>query len=290
MVAGFVLAAFLLGVFPQAASSTRAAADPRPSAHLGVLDSIVKQAIEQDQIPGAVVLVWHNGAVVYRKAFGHRSLEPRREPMTVDTIFDLASLTKVIATTTAVMQLVQNGQVRLNDPVAKYLPEFAQNGKDDITVRELMTHFSGLPPDLDLAQKWQGRDTALRMAFATTPMFPPGSRFLYSDINFITLGALVERVSGTSLDQYCATHIFAPLKMTHTRFLPPKAGCRGLLPPNTIPTPARCCAAQCTIRPRAAWAEWQGTRACFPPPTISRNSLRRCSRAARCSARSPSKR
>ena len=223
--AGLVVTAFLLGVFPQALSSIAPASAPAPapSVRLRVVDSIVQRAIEQDQIPGAVVLVWHNGAVVYRKAFGHRSLEPRREPMTVDTIFDLASLTKVIATTTAVMQMVQSGQVRLNDPVAKYLPEFAQNGKDDITVRELMTHFSGLPPDLDLTQKWQGRDAALQMAFATTPMFPPGSRFLYSDINFITLGALVEKVSGTSLDQYCATHIFAPLKMTHTRFLPPKS-------------------------------------------------------------------
>jgi uncharacterized protein YbbC (DUF1343 family)/CubicO group peptidase (beta-lactamase class C family) len=223
--AGLVVTAFLLGVFPQALSSIAPAPAPAPapSVRLRVVDSIVQRAIEQDQIPGAVVLVWHNGAVVYRKAFGHRSLEPRREPMTVDTIFDLASLTKVIATTTAVMQMVQSGQVRLNDPVAKYLPEFAQNGKDDITVRELMTHFSGLPPDLDLTQKWQGRDAALQMAFATTPMFPPGSRFLYSDINFITLGALVEKVSGTSLDQYCATHIFAPLKMTHTRFLPPKS-------------------------------------------------------------------
>ena len=143
--------------------------------------------------------------------------------MTVDTIFDLASLTKVVATTTAVMQLVEHGKVRLNDPVEKYIPEFAQNDKEDITVRQLLIHHSGLSEDLDLSQPWEGRDTAFRMAFAEKPVYPPGSKFLYSDINFITLGALVERVTDTTLDAYCAKNIFAPLLMTHTRFLPPAA-------------------------------------------------------------------
>ncbi len=194
-----------------------------PSSSLDVLDSIVREAIRDDHIPGAVVLIGHDGQVIYRKAFGERSLEPRRESMTVDTIFDLASLTKVVATTTAVMQLVQKGEVRVNEPVAKYLPEFAENGKEEITVRELLTHYSGLAEDLDLSQPWQGRETALRMAYAEKPISAPGSRFLYSDVNFIVLGALVERVSGMPLDQYCRTHIFAPLQMTHTRFLPPTA-------------------------------------------------------------------
>jgi uncharacterized protein YbbC (DUF1343 family)/CubicO group peptidase (beta-lactamase class C family) len=143
--------------------------------------------------------------------------------MTLDTIFDLASLTKVIVTTTAVMQLVERGQVRLNDPVAKYLPEFAQNGKEEITVRQLLTHYSGLEPDLDLKTVWEGKDTAYRMAFAETPVDAPGSKFSYSDINFIVLGALVERVSGETLDEYAKRHIFVPLKMLHTRFVPPVA-------------------------------------------------------------------
>ena len=167
------------------------------------------------------MLVGHDGQVIYRKAFGERSLEPRREVMTLDTIFDLASLTKVVATTTAVMQLVQKGQIRVNEPVAKYIPEFGENGKEEITVRELLTHFSGLPQDLDLSQPWEGREAALRMAYAEKPIYAPGSRFLYSDINFIVLGALVERVSGMPLQEYCEKNIFAPLKMTHTRFLPP---------------------------------------------------------------------
>ena len=189
--------------------------------NLAVLDSIVLDAIHDHQIPGAVLLVGHNGQVVYRKAFGNRALEPRREAMTADTIFDIASLTKVVATTTAVMQLVQKGEVRVNDPVAKYISEFAANGKEDITVRNLLTHFSGLREDFDLDPPWQGRDAGLRLAFAEKPVYPPGSRFLYSDTNFIALGALVERVTGTPLDQYCARKIFAPLQMSHTRFLPP---------------------------------------------------------------------
>jgi len=193
------------------------------SSRLGVIDGIVLEAIRDEQIPGAVVLVGHDGQVVYRKAFGERSLEPRREAMTVDTIFDLASLTKVIATTTAVMQLVEKGRIRVNDPVAKYIPEFGENGKEEITIRELLTHYSGLPEGLDLTQPWEGRETALRMAYAEKPIYAPGSHFLYSDVDFIVLGALVERVSGMSLSAYCQNNIFTPLKMTHTRFLPPAA-------------------------------------------------------------------
>jgi uncharacterized protein YbbC (DUF1343 family)/CubicO group peptidase (beta-lactamase class C family) len=191
--------------------------------HLAVLDPIVQDAIREGQIPGAVLLVWHDGQVMYRKAFGNRSLEPRRETMTVDTIFDIASLTKVVATTTAIMQLTQRGEIRVNDPVAKYIPEFTENGKGDITIRELLTHYSGLPEGLDLTTPWQGRDAAFHMAYEEKPALPPGSRFLYSDINFVTLGAVVERVSGMTLDAYCAKNIFVPLRMAHTRFLPPAA-------------------------------------------------------------------
>lgn len=169
------------------------------------------------------MLVGHNGRVVYRKAYGSRSLEPKREAMTFDTIFDIASLTKVVATTPAVMQLMEQGKVRLSDPVDKYLADFAQNGKADITVRQLLTHYSGLEPDLDLKTPWEGKETAYRMAFSETPAEAPGAKFIYSDINFLVLGALVEKVSGETLDEYAQRHIFEPLKMTHTRFLPPTA-------------------------------------------------------------------
>ncbi len=204
--------------------SVQAPAEAKHSAtvvRLVGVDSIIEKAIADGNIPGAVLVVGHNGAVIYRKAYGSRALEPKREPMTLDTVFDLASLTKVIATTTAMMQLFEQGNIRMNDPVAKYLPEFAQNGKEDITIRQLMTHYSGLAPDLDLTTPWEGKNTAYQLAFAEPPETTPGSGFVYSDINFITLGAIVEKVSGEALDEYAAKHIFAPLKMTRTRFLPP---------------------------------------------------------------------
>lgn len=199
-----------------AASSSKA--EP---VRLNNVDAIIQQAITDGNIPGAVLIVGHDGKVIYRKAYGERSLEPKREPMTLDTIFDLASLTKVVATTTSVMQLVELGKVRLNDPLAKYLPDFAQNGKEDITIRQLLTHYSGLAPDLDLGTPWEGKQTAYQLAFVEPPETPPGSGFVYSDINYIMLGALVEKVSGETLDVYTEKHIFEPLKMTHTRFNPP---------------------------------------------------------------------
>jgi uncharacterized protein YbbC (DUF1343 family)/CubicO group peptidase (beta-lactamase class C family) len=198
-------------------NSTKKAAAP----HFEAVDAVINAAIHDATIPGAVLVVGHDGRVIYRKAYGARALEPRREVMTPDTVFDVASLTKVIVTTTAVMQLVEKGKVRLNDPVAKYLPEFAQNGKDDITVRQLLTHYSGIEPDLDLKTAWAGKQTAYQMALAETPDDPPGSKFTYSDVNFIVLGEMVERVSGETLDEYATRHIFAPLKMLHTRYLPP---------------------------------------------------------------------
>jgi uncharacterized protein YbbC (DUF1343 family)/CubicO group peptidase (beta-lactamase class C family) len=188
---------------------------------LSVLDSIIQTSIQNHEIPGAVLLLGHDNKVIYRKAFGDRSLEPTRSAMTVDTIFDIASLTKVVATTPAVMQLVEQGKVRLNDPLVKYIPEFGQNGKSDITVRDLLTHFSGLPSGLDLSHPWTGRDVGYGMAFSSTPISPPRARFVYSDINFIVLANLVERVSGIPFDTYCAQNIFTPLGMGHTQFRPP---------------------------------------------------------------------
>jgi uncharacterized protein YbbC (DUF1343 family) len=227
-----LLAAFIL---PTAIGYAQRTPFPHRVAHpaaLGpTLDPLIEDAIAQQKIPGAVLIVGHNGHIVYRKAYGWRSLDPTREKMTVDTIFDLASLTKCIATTTSVMELLEKGRIRLNDPVAVYLPEFAQNGKADITVRELMTHYSGLAPDLDLKTPWQGRDTAFTMAMEQTPANPPGTRFVYSDINFEVLGFIVEKISGTSLNEFAARNVFAPLGMSHTRFLPPNT-----LKPRIAPT------------------------------------------------------
>jgi len=167
-----------------------------------------------------VLVVGHAGKVVHQRAFGWRTREPHADPMTLDTIFDLASLTKPF-TATCVMRLVERGQVRLNDPVARYLPEFARSGKQEITVRQLLTHFSGLPPDLDLKASWSGHAHALQLAYDIEPVIPPGSGFLYSDVNYIVLGELVARVSGMPLDRFAAEYIFQPLKMETTRFNPP---------------------------------------------------------------------
>lgn len=184
------------------------------------IPKIVESEIQAGRIPGAVVLIGSEGSVLYHRAFGHRALRPRGVPMTEDTIFDLASLTKVIATTTAVMQLVEQGKLRLEDPVIKYWPGFRANGKASITVRELLTHYSGLRADLNLKTRWSNYRTALQMIAAEKPIFPPGSHFVYSDINFEILGELVQRVSGMPLDVYCTERIFRPLGMKDTGFKP----------------------------------------------------------------------
>jgi uncharacterized protein YbbC (DUF1343 family)/CubicO group peptidase (beta-lactamase class C family) len=201
--------------------STSAFSQTPLDSRLAVLDPVINDAIAQQQIPGAVVVIGHDGQVVYRKAYGDRAIEPRREAMTLDTIFDCASLTKVMATTTAIMQLWEQGKFRMSDPVAKYLPEFGQNGKQDITIRQLLVHYSGLAPDIDLTKPWEGKGTAYQISFAEVPERAPGSAFVYSDTNFIVLGALVERLSGELLDAYAAKHVFEPLGMKETRFLPP---------------------------------------------------------------------
>ena len=119
------------------------------------IDQAIQDAIGQGRLPGAVVLVGHNGQIVYHKAYGNRALEPRVEAMTDDTIFDCASLTKVIATTSSLMKLFEQGKFRLNDRITDYIPEF-QGGQSDITLRNLFTHFSGLEPDVPLKDPWTG--------------------------------------------------------------------------------------------------------------------------------------
>lgn len=195
----------------------------KETVNLDAVDKLVQEQVSEGGITGAVLVVGHGGNIVHQKAFGLRAVSPRNEPMTLDTMFDLASLTKVVATTPSVMRLLQYGQVRLEDSVSRHIPEFGANGKDSVTVRDLLTHYSGLKPDLDLKVPWEGRDAAFRMANEETLEAPPGSRFVYSDINFIVLGELVQRLSGMTLDKYAEAHIFQPLGMRHTRFLPPSS-------------------------------------------------------------------
>ena len=189
-------------------------------ADLAPIAEFSQNEIQAGRIPGAVVLIGNRTEILYREAFGQRALEPAPLPMTVDTRFDLASLTKVVATTTAIMQLVDRRKLNLDSPVAKYWPQFARNNKDTITVRQLLTHYSGLRADLDLSTAWSGYGTALKLIVAEKPVSIPGKDYLYSDINFEILGELVRRISGKPLDIYCSKYIFRPLGMKNTGFNP----------------------------------------------------------------------
>jgi uncharacterized protein YbbC (DUF1343 family)/CubicO group peptidase (beta-lactamase class C family) len=200
------------------APALREVSDPR----FARIEPAVRQEINAGHLPGAVVLVGRQGKIVYRRGFGYRCVEPRVQPMTVDTIFDLASLTKVVATTNAVMQLVDRGRLALDAPAARYWPEFAAGGKGGITLRQLLTHTSGLRPEVRSRPHWSTYQGALEAIVEDRPLNPPGTKFRYSDVNFIVLGEVVHRVSGLPLDVYCAKNIFGPLKMRHTSFTPPK--------------------------------------------------------------------
>jgi uncharacterized protein YbbC (DUF1343 family)/CubicO group peptidase (beta-lactamase class C family) len=195
----------------------------RETGDFKAVDALVQDQISDQAITGAVLLVGHDGNIVHQKAFGYRAIAPKHEPMTLDTVFDLASLTKVVATAPSVMRLVQFGQLRLDEPVAHFIPEFGVNGKENVTVRQLLTHYSGLRPDLDLNVAWEGQANAFHLTHEEKLQTPPGSQFVYSDINFIELGELVQTMSGMSLDKYAMVHIWGPLGMTHTRYQPPQS-------------------------------------------------------------------
>ena len=199
---------------------------------LSRVDGVIEEAIRDGEMPGAVLSVVRGNHVVYLKAYGNKSVVPKEEPMTVETIFDLASLSKCVGTTLSVMQLIEDGRLRLNDPVKRFIPEFKpwtdpQTGETvDITIRDLMTHSSGLSAYYD-ADKIVARfgpqqpDSLMRViATEVERHFHPGSDFLYSCLNFITLQHILERVTGERLCDYAEAHVFAPLGLRHTGYLP----------------------------------------------------------------------
>jgi uncharacterized protein YbbC (DUF1343 family)/CubicO group peptidase (beta-lactamase class C family) len=196
------------------------------------LDAALDQAVRDELIPGAVLVVGHDGKILHSKAYGSRALVPEREAMTVDTIFDLASLTKVIATTSGAMKIFEDGKLRLSDKVTDYLPEF-QGGKSDITIRDLMTHFSGFKPDFDIVPPFSGYEEGIHRALIDKPQNPPGVRFVYSDTNFILVGEIVHRKSGKMLDEFTQDEIFKPLGMLDTQFKP-AATLRGRIAPTEV--------------------------------------------------------
>jgi len=205
---------------PGSVAPVAASADFPGIAELCRIDDLVEEAIRENRLPGAVILVGQNERNMYRKAFGHRAVVPDLEPMTIDTVFDLASLTKVVATTTSIMQLIETGRISLEDPVIRYIPQFKRHGKSGITVRHLLTHMSGLRPGINPARRWRGYHAAIEQIVDDVPVTPPGERIVYSDLNFILLGEIVCRVSGMSLDQFAHEHLFKPLGMNDTRYHP----------------------------------------------------------------------
>ncbi|WP_179638932.1 sodium:solute symporter family transporter [Tunturibacter empetritectus] len=234
--AGLVIALSLPFLLPSRGAADVTQVEANKGYDFSAVSTLVDEAISAKKIPGAVVLINHHGRTVFEKAFGNRALEPAVEPMTEDTVFDMASLTKCLVTATAVMQLYEAHKLQFDEPVAKYLPEFAVNGKQAVMIRELLTHYSGLPEDIDLKDAWglaaPDKAEGIRRAMNATLETVPGTHFKYSDINFITLGALVEKISGQPLEEYAQEHIFGPLGMMHTRYLPMGKAC-GMLPDST---------------------------------------------------------
>lgn len=190
------------------------------SERLAHIDEIVAEGLLREEFCGCVVLVGRSSGIVFEKAYGDRQILPAREPMTVDSVFDLASLTKPIATGTCLMTLVEAGKLRLQDPVARHIPEFAVNGKEPITVEQLLTHQAGLIPDTDIEEYKNGPEEAIRLALATTPTDPPGAKFVYSDVGPIVVAELIRRLSGEDVHTYSQQRIFQPLGMTDTGYNP----------------------------------------------------------------------
>ncbi len=205
---------------PQALTTVAPTAVGMSPAHLTYLDSAIESEISRQQLPGAVVIVGRQGKIVYRRAYGNKALEPRPEQMTVDTIFDLASLTKVVATATSVMILIERGQIRLADPVTRYIPEFGEMGKKNITVEHLLVHRSGLIADNPVDDYFQGPEKAFERIWKLAPLAEPGTKFIYSDVNFIVLAEIVKRVSGKTIDQFAVDNIYTPLGMKDTGYRP----------------------------------------------------------------------
>jgi CubicO group peptidase (beta-lactamase class C family) len=189
------------------------------AARLPHIDAAVAEAVGAHRLPGAVVHIEHDGAV-YEKAYGRLSYEADARAVDTGTLFDAASLSKVLATAPSVLKLAEEGRIDLDARLAAYFPECANGGKESITIRHLLTHSSGLPSGLPAKPAWHGDAAAHELACSQVVTHPPGTFFRYSDINYILLGQLVRKVSGMPLDEFARTRIFEPLQMRDTGYLP----------------------------------------------------------------------
>ena len=227
-----VLYLLLMGIvwlpeIPAARAAPRESSPAQPgqvgmsSGRLEQIDAIVAEELKAHQMSGCVVLIGRRGKTVLLKAYGYRQIEPSRVGMTTDTVFDLASLTKPLATATSVMILAERGKLRVEDRVAKHVPEFGQNGKENVTIFQLLTHQGGMIADNSLADYTDGPEKAWQRIFALKSRVAPGSKFVYSDVGYLVLGELVRRISGKNLHEFSRREIFRPLGMSETGYLPP---------------------------------------------------------------------
>ncbi len=191
-----------------------------------LVDKVVNDAIKDSAFPGAVVLIAQDSAIIYEKAYGHFTYDPNSTPVSWNTMYDLASVSKVISTTTATMMCYDRGLIKLDDPVAKYLPAFGKNGKEKVTIRNLLLHDSGLRPDITRPFSYfdtvQNKPQAvMNEIFNDTLVYPTGSKMVYSDLNMILMGKIIEKVTGKTLDKFAEQNIFKPLAMYSTMYNPP---------------------------------------------------------------------
>ncbi len=219
------------------ARTTSSLAADRPSAFrpekLAEMDEAINEAIKEKRCPGGVLWFEHRG-FSYHKAYGNRAVVPVTEPMTEDTIFDAASLTKVLACSPAIMLLVERGEVKLDERAQTYISEFTGDGKEAITVRQLLTHTSGLRPDIETRSDWHGQQAAIKKACEEKLQDLPGAVFRYSDINFFLLGEIVQRVSKMPLQEFVELEIYQPLKMADTGYLPPESKVARIAPTELV--------------------------------------------------------
>jgi len=208
-------AALVVTGFPISAHAQRQQVDQKI---LERIDAIVAADIGDGKLPGAVILVGRGDRILLRKAYGRKAILPADEKMTADTVFDVASLTKVVATSGSVMVLLEEGKIRLSDNIGKFIPEIEDSAAKRATIQQLLNHVAGYQPDFDLGEKWQGREGMLTALYEERLRHAPGSRFVYSDIGFIVLGEIVHRVSGIPLDEFFERNVAAKLGMKDSRF------------------------------------------------------------------------
>ena len=213
---------FLLIGVPACLGEPPATAEDQPALaeQLSAVDPVIEAAIGRGEVPGAVLIVGNADGVFYRKAYGDRAVKPQAIPMTEDTVFDMASLTKPTATATSIMLLIQRGKLKLNNRIADYIPEFAQNGKQDITVEQLLLHRGGLTPDNSLDDYVGTRKEMIDRINALPTRYEVGTTYKYTDVGFIVLGELVQAVDGRTVDIFARQEIFEPLGMRDTTYLP----------------------------------------------------------------------